>query len=113
MVGWTTGPLTGYLRSVATTPTNARELAEKVREAICEEWQGQGGSLYSALIYERLLEDGVVEVPPYQMSAVLDAFKVGSLITASLRTQREEEEEVRKHGDFLIKSVHSDLCNSS
>jgi hypothetical protein len=96
---------------VATTPNNARELAEKVREVICEEWQGAGGSLYSALIYERLLEEGV-EVPPYQMSAVLNAFKVGSLITASLRTQREEEE-VRKHGDFLIKSVHSDLCNSS
>ena len=96
---------------MATTPNNARELAEKVREVICEEWQGQGGSLYSALIYERLLEEGV-EVPGYQMSAVLNAFKVGSLITASLRTQREEEE-VRKHGDFLIKSVHSDLCNSS
>jgi len=101
--------LTGYLRSVA-TPNNARELAEKVREVICEEWQGQGGSLYSAVIYERLLEEGV-EVPPYQMSAILNAFKVGSLITASLRTQREEE--VRKHGDFLIKSVHSDLCNCS
>jgi hypothetical protein len=99
---------------VTTTPNNARELAEKVREVICEEWQGQGGSLYSAVIYQRLLEEGV-EVPPYQMSAVLNAFKVGSLITASLRTQREEEEEeeVRKHGDFLIKSVHSDLCNSS
>ena len=98
---------------MATTPNNARELAEKVREVICEEWQGQGGSLYSALIYERLLEEGV-EVPAYQMSAVLNAFKVGSLTTASLRTQREEEEEeVRKHGDFLIKSVHSDLCNCS
>ena len=51
------------------------------------------------------------------MSAVLNAFKVGSLITASLRTQREEEEEeeeeVRKHGDFLITSVHSELCNCS
>jgi hypothetical protein len=95
---------------MTTTPNNARELAEKVREVVCEEWQGQGGSLHSALIYERLLEDGV-EVPAYQMSAVLNAFKVGSLTTASLRTQREEE--VRKHGDFLIKSVHSDLCNCS
>ena len=95
---------------MATTPNNARELTEKVREAICEEWQGLGGSLYSALIYERLLEEGV-EVPAYQMSAVLNAFKVGSLITASLRTQREDE--VRKHGDFLIKSVHSELCNCS
>jgi hypothetical protein len=93
------------------TPNNARELAEKVREVICEEWQGQGGPLYSALIYERLLEEGV-EVPGYQMSAVLNAsFKVGSLITASLRTQRDEE--VREHGDFLITSVHSELCNSS
>jgi hypothetical protein len=104
--------LTGYLRSVATA-NNARELAEKVREVICEEWQGARGSLYSAVIYQQLLEEGV-EVPAYQMSAVLNAFKVGSLITASLRTQREEEEEeVRKHGDFLITSVHSELCNSS
>jgi len=95
---------------VATTPNNARELAEKVREVICEEWQGAGGSLYSAVIYERLSEEGV-EVPAYQMSAVLNAFKVGSLITASLRTQHEEK--VRKHGDFLITSVHSELCNSS
>ena len=92
------------------TSTNARELAHKVREIICEEWQVAGGSLYSAVIYQRLLEEGV-EVPGYQMSAVLNAFKVGSLITASLRTQREEE--VREHGDFLITSVHSALCNSS
>ena len=100
----------GYLRSVATTANNARELAKKVREIICEEWQVAEGSLYSAVIYQRLLEEGV-EVPGYQMSAVLNAFKVGSLITASLRTQREEE--VREHGDFLITSVHSELCNSS
>ena len=89
---------------------NARELAEKVREVICEQWQGAGGSLYSAVIYKRLLEEGV-EVPGYQMSAVLNAFKVGGLIMALLRTQREED--VREHGDFLITSVHSDLCNSS
>jgi hypothetical protein len=89
---------------------NSRELAEKVREVICEEWQGAGGSLYSAVIYQRLLEEGV-EVPGYQMSAILNSFKVGGLITASLRTQREEE--VREHGDFLITSVHSELCNSS
>jgi DNA-binding NarL/FixJ family response regulator len=67
-----------------TTPNNARELAEKVREVICEEWQGAGGSLYSAVIYERLSEEGV-EVPGYQMSAVLNAFKVGNLITERLR----------------------------
>jgi hypothetical protein len=89
---------------------DVRELAEKVREVICQEWQGAGGSLYSAVIYRRLLEEGV-EVSSYQMSAVLNAFKVGALITASLRTQREED--VREHGDFLITSVHSDLCNST
>jgi hypothetical protein len=92
------------------TANDARELAEKVREVICEEWQGAGGSLYSAVIYQRLLEEGV-EVPSYQLSAVLNAFKVGSLITASHSPQREED--VREHGDFLITSVHSDLCNSS
>jgi hypothetical protein len=106
--GWTRGAH-GFLFSVATRD-NARELAEKVRLLICEEWQGAGGSLYSAIIYQRLLEEGV-EVPGYQMSAVLNAFKVGGLISASLRTQREED--VREHGDFLITNVHSDLCNSS
>jgi len=89
---------------------DARELAEKVREVICEEWQGAGGFLYSAVIYQRLLEEGV-EVPGYQMSAVLNAFKVGGLIATSFRLQREED--VREHGDSLITHVHSDLCNSS
>jgi hypothetical protein len=97
------------LGSVATRD-NARELAEKVRLLICEEWQGAGGALYSAIIYQRLLEEGV-EVPGYQMSAVLNAFKVGGLISASPRIQREED--VREHGDFMIMNVHSDLCNSS
>jgi hypothetical protein len=104
-------PLTVYSFSVAVANGyQARELAEKVRKVICEQWQGAGGSLHSAVIYQRLLEEGV-EVPGYQMSAVLNAFKVGGLIAASLRLQCEED--VREHGDFLITSVHSDLCNSS
>jgi len=89
---------------------NARELAEKVREVICEEWQGAGGSLESAVVYKRLLEEGV-EVPGYQMSAILNAFKVGGLITAPPGPQREVD--VRKHGDLLIRGVSSELCNSS
>jgi hypothetical protein len=89
---------------------NARELAEKVREVICEEWQGAGGPLESAVVYQRLLEEGV-EVPNYQMSAILNAFKVGGLITAPPGPQREED--VRKHGDLLIRGVSSELCNSS
>ena len=92
------------------TGDNARELAEKVREVICEEWQGAGGSLQSAVVYQRLLEEGV-EVPNYQMSANLNAFKVGGLITAPPGHQREED--VRKHGDLLIRGVSSGLCNSS
>ena len=88
----------------------AQELAEKVREIICEEWQDAGGSLQSALVYQRLLEKGV-EVPDYQMSAILNAFKVGRLITAPLRPQREED--VRKHGDLLITGVSPNLCGSS
>jgi hypothetical protein len=95
---------------VATNAHNASELAEKVREVICEEWQGAGGSLESAVVYRRLLEEGV-EVPGYQMSAILNAFKVGGLITAPPGLQREED--VRKHGDLLIRGVSSDLCNSS
>jgi hypothetical protein len=89
---------------------DASELAERVREVICEEWQGAGGSLQSAVVYRRLLEEGV-EVPSYQMSAILNAFKVGGLIMAPPGSQREEE--VRKHGDLLIRGVSSDLCNSS
>ncbi len=89
---------------------DARELAEKVREVICEEWQGAGGSLQSAVVYQRLLEEGV-EVPGYQMSAILNAFKVGDLIMAPLGPQREED--VRKHGDLLIRDVSFSLCNSS
>ena len=99
----------GYFCSVANGDV-AQELAEKVREVICEEWQGAGGSLQSAVVYQRLLEEGV-EVSDYQMSAILNAFKVGGLITAPLRPQREED--VRKHGDLLITGVSSDLCGSS
>ncbi len=90
----------------------ARELlAKKVREVICEEWEGlrEGGSLESTLVYQRLLEEGV-EVPDYQMSAILNAFRVGSLVTVLLRPQREEE--VREHGDLLISGVSADLCDS-
>jgi hypothetical protein len=85
-------------------------LAKKVREALWAEWQGAGGSLQSAVVYRRLIEEGV-EVPGYQMSAILNSFKVGGLITAPQRLQREED--VREHGDLLIVGVHSDLCHSS
>ena len=95
---------------MATTPNNARELAKKVREALWAEWQGAGGSLQSAVVYRRLIEEGV-EVPGYQMSAILNSFKVGGLITAPQRLQREED--VREHGDLLIVGVRSDLCHSS
>ena len=89
------------------TPNNARELAEKVREVICEEWQGAGGSLYSAVIYQRLLEEGV-EVPAYQMSAILNSLKVGGLITVA-HNGPQREEDVRGHGDLVIMGVRSDL----
>ena len=89
---------------------DTRELAEKVREVICEEWESAAGSLESSVVYQRLLEEGV-EVPGYQMSAILNAFKLGGLITAPRRPQIEEE--VRKHGDLLIRGVSSGLCNSS
>jgi hypothetical protein len=96
---------------VTTNAHDASELAERVREVICKEWQGAGDSLKSAVVYQRLLEEGV-EVSSYQMSAILNAFKVGGLITAPPGSQREEAE-VRKHGDLLIQGVSSDLCNSS
>jgi hypothetical protein len=96
---------------VTTNAHDASELAERVREVICKEWQGAGDSLKSAVVYQRLLEEGV-EVSSYQMSAILNAFKVGGLIAASLGPQREEVA-VRKHGDLLIRDVRSDLCTSS
>ena len=96
---------------MATTPTSARELAEKVREALCAEWQGAEGSLQSAVVYRRLLEEGI-EVPGYQMSAILNSFRVGGLIMAP-HNGPQREEEVREHGDLVITGVHSDLCHSS
>jgi hypothetical protein len=95
---------------VTTNAHDASELAERVREVICKEWQGAGDSLKSAVVYQRLLEEGI-EIPGYQMSAILNAFKVGGLIMAPPGSQREEE--VRKHGDLLIQGVSSALCNSS
>ena len=56
------------------------------------------------------MEEGI-EVPGYQMSAILNSFRVGGLIMAPHRLQREEE--VREHGDLVITGVHSDLCHSS
>ncbi|HZC00874.1 MAG TPA: hypothetical protein VE844_05795 [Gammaproteobacteria bacterium] len=89
----------------------ARELAKKVREVICEEWEeGAGGSLESAVVHRRLLEEGV-EVPDYHMSAILNALRVGGLITVWLRPQRGEEG-VRKHGDLLITGLSPELCDS-
>ena len=75
------------------------------------EWQGAEGSLQSAMVYRRLLEEGV-EVPGYQMSAILNSFRVGGLITAA-HDGPQREEDVREHGDLLIRGVHSDLCHSS
>jgi hypothetical protein len=71
-------------------------LAEKVRQVICAEWQDAEGTLQSVAVYRRLLKERV-EVPGYQMSAILNSFKVGGLITAAHRPQREED--VREHGD--------------
>jgi hypothetical protein len=94
---------------VANYGYGARELAKRVREVICEEWEDAGGSLESAVVYQRLLEEGV-EVPNYQMSAILNAFRVGALITVLPGGQLEEE--VREHGDLLISGVSPDSCNS-
>ena len=108
---WTNSSFRFILCSVANNGDgSARELlAEKVRELICEEWEeGMGGSLESALVYQRLLEEGV-EVADYQMSAILNAFVVGGLITLTPRQQREEQ--TRKHGDVLISSVSPHLCH--
>ncbi len=88
-----------------------RKLADKVREVICQEWEGAAGSLESAVVHRRLLDDGV-EVPDYQMSAILNAFKVGGLITAPLLGPQSEGE-VRKHGGVLIRGVSPELCDSS
>jgi hypothetical protein len=96
---------------VATYGYSARELAKKVRQIICQEWEeGAGGSLESVVVHQRLLEEGV-DVPDYHMSAILNALRVGGLITVRLRPQRSEEE-VRKHGDLLITGLSPGLCDS-
>ena len=95
---------------MANTTNNARELAQKVREALWAEWQGSEGSLQSSVVYRRLLDEGV-EVPGYQMSAILNSFRVGGLITVPHRPQREDD--VREHGDLVRMGVRSDLCHSS
>jgi hypothetical protein len=43
------------------------------------------------------------------MSAILNSFKVGGLITAAPCSQREDD--IREHGDLLIREVHSNLCH--
>jgi len=95
---------------VANGNNGRKNLAEKVREVICKEWKVAAGSLESAVVYQRLSEE-VVEVSDYQMSAILNSFKVGGLITAPPGPQSEEE--VRKHGDLLIRGVSPGLCKSS
>ena len=85
-----------------------KELAEKVRDVICEEWQRAGDSLESAVIYDRLLAQEV-EVADYQMSAILNAFVVGRLITRTPRQQRAEE--TRNNGHVLRRSVSLALCH--
>ena len=108
---WTNSSSRFILCAVANYGYGARELAKKVREVICEEWEeGAGGSLESAVVHRRLLEEGV-EVPDYHMSAILNALRVGGLITVWLRPQRGEEE-VRKHGDLLITGLSHELCDS-
>lgn len=107
---WTNSSSRFILCSVANYGYSARELAKRVCEVICEEWEDAGGSLESAVVHQRLLEEGV-EVPDYQMSAILNALRVGGLITVWLRPQRGEEE-VRKHGDLLITGLSPELCDS-
>ena len=88
-----------------------KELAEKVRDVICEEWQRSGGSLdalESVVIYERLLAQEV-EVANYQMSAILNAFVVGRLITLTPRQQRELTLLIRISPCLRVSS--SDLCH--
>src|SRR5829696_3825532 len=101
---------TRFILCLVANADDVQDLPKKVREAICVEWEGAAGSLESAVVYQRLLAEGV-DVPGYQMSAILNAFRVGGLITAALRPQSEEE--VRKHGDLLIRAVSPDLCSSS
>ena len=61
------------------------------------------------MVYQQLLEEGL-EVPWYQMSAILNACKVGGLTTAPPGLQCEEA--VRKHGGRLITGVSSNLLGA-
>ena len=61
------------------------------------------------MVYQQLLEEGL-EVPWYQMSAILNACKVGGLTMAPPGLQCEEA--VRKHGGLLIIGVSFTLLGA-
>jgi hypothetical protein len=85
-----------------------RQLGERIRETICEEWERiRPGVLHSKTIYERLRAEGE-EIPPGAMAEYLSMLRDGGLIRAALPSGRSE---IQQHGNFYISDVDPDLCD--
>ncbi|MDP8973347.1 MAG: hypothetical protein M3N45_09285 [Actinomycetota bacterium] len=73
---------------------------------LCEEWEkATPGPLPSEAIYERLVGEGT-EGEEGAISAVLEGLTNAGLITTTARHDRAAR---RKHGDWVISGVRTDL----
>ena len=85
------------------------ELRAKIIDIICEEWPTPNNHLESAVIYERLIWEGI-EVPDRDMSKVLLTLAEDGRITLAVEVAPADESEVRKHGSMSIQEVSPELC---
>lgn len=83
-----------------------KDLIGAIRDVICDEWS-KTRRLSSETIYERLVEQGTT-VPDYAMDDAFNA-NLGSLVGPVFH--RATEEEVRRHGGFVIGGVNELLCD--
>lgn len=85
----------------------AREqLANRVVDTLCEEWEkAKPGPLLSSTIYERLVAEGE-HVPDGAINEVLAGLRATGAITAA---GMHDSEAVRKHGNWAITAVQTDL----
>ena len=89
------------------------ELGGKIKSIICEwskrtkEGTESDGYLESAIIYERLISEGV-EVPDHAMSEILVELAKGGQIKLTMDTRPSDEPS--KYGSMTIHSVSPELC---
>jgi hypothetical protein len=89
------------------------ELGGKIKSIICEwsrrvkEGTEPDSYLESAIIYERLISEGV-EVPDHAMSEILVELAKGGQIKLTMDTRPSDEP--HKYGSMTIHGVSPDLC---